>query len=189
MITEIIDEFNAGFVKLFEKKPDVKIYGLAQPVQRIQGTVVETLPCLVDKNGEATYVGFDDTYPLILYHKINSVTSKQTDKNGRGDLTGDIITTFNNVIIVYMDRKRINAMPDEVALAIQANIPDGSNSDNRFRAINVLFQGVILDSTKVFASEYQSTEAKGLDPGKSMLAVGYLVEATYQKGCFSECLS
>ena len=185
MITEIIEALNIKFKKLFEKYPDAKIYGLTQPVIRISGTVHELLPSTVDNTGEITYVGIDDIAPIILYHKNNSVSSVQTLRNGIGDASGDVMDTFNNSIIIYIDRKRVKTMPDELVFYIQSNMPDAARMEP-FKNIRILFQGVILNSAQIYTQEYG---AEGLDPGKSMLAVNYQIEVTFKKDCFSNCLT
>ena len=154
MITEIIEDLNGRFKKLFEKYPGTKIYGLAQSVVRVTGTETELLPGTINKSGEIEYVGVDDTYPVIIYHKNGSIGSIQTLKNGRGDTTGDIVNTFNNSIVVYFDRSKIHAMPDEVAFALQTSMPDKIDLEP-FKNIRILFQAVILNSGQVYGGEYQ----------------------------------
>lgn len=188
MITGVIGAINLKLRKLFEKYPDAKIYGLTQSVIRITGSEEELLPCVVDESGESVYVGIDDLDPFILYHKNNSVNTRLIAGTAFGDEDFDIVNTFNNSLIVYMDRKKTKMMPDEVAFALQANFPNSATFKNRdFKLIRIPFQGVILNSIQVYLAEYGQA-AKALDPSKSMLAINYQIEVTFARKCFSDCL-
>lgn len=188
MIDLVIWGINQHIKKIFEKYPDTKIYGLTQPVIRVQGTEKDLLPCTVDKNGEGTYVGIDDEAPFILYHKNISVITRLVSGSSIGDEAFDISDTFNNQLIIYLDRKKVNPMPDDLVFYIQSNFPNKAEiPDSGIKQIRILFQGVLLNSAQVYDQEY-GPGAKGLDPSKSMLAINYGIEATFKRNCFSDCV-
>lgn len=187
MILEVIDRLNIGFKSLFEKYPDAKFYGLTQPIARIDGDRTEVFPGVITPNGEIQYVGIDDIYSAILYHKNISISSTLNRRSGFGDSMGNWTTVFNNSLIIYVNRKRICAMPDDLIFFIQSNFPDEIKIEP-FKKIDILFQSVILNTAQVYENEYQDVQEKVLDPSKSMMAINYSIEATFSKNCFSECI-
>ena len=185
MIKEVTAQINEALKTLFDKYPGKKIYGITQPMERTQGTETEIIPCEIDSNGEGTYVGIDDTAPLIVYHKLgNAVASTPPPvRSGYGD--GEYsVNTFSGAMIVYFDRKVVTLMPDELFFYIQGALPTQIKL-SPFKNIRILFQNVILNSQAVYQSEYQNGQT--LDPGKSMIAINYQIESTFSKDCFATC--
>lgn len=184
MISKIIDSINEDLKKFFE---EAKIFGLAQSIIRKQGAEIELIPALVNYGGEAIYVGFDDVYPLMIYHKMNSMISSLSDKNrGYGDAGADQVNTYQNSMIVYMDRKKLKKLPDEIYMKIQGGFPERLKIDP-FKTVTIKFSNVILNSQQVFASEYQGN-SYSLSPEKNLFAINYTIESTFSKGCFDNCL-
>lgn len=185
MISSVIDEINKRFTKLFETVPGVKIYGLAQTMLRKQGSELELIPALVDYIGEGKYIGIDDTAPVIIYHKSNSITSTIDTKRGYGQEVGAIVNTYSNSIIVYLSRKRLQMLPDELFLYLQAAMP----SVFKMPPFEIVIKQttVILNSQQVWASEYQRDFT--LPPEANLLAVNYTVESSFKKNCFDKCIN
>lgn len=182
MISKIINEINESLTASFT---GAKIYGLAQSVIRRSGTEAELLPALVNNDGEAVYVGFDDTHSLMMYHKMNSMSTTDSKYKGYGDATADLTNTYQNTLIVYLDRKKVKKLPDEIYLKIQASIEELKIPP--FKTVSIKFTNVILNSTQVFASEYQGTRYL-LPPEKNLFAINYSIESIFKKGCFDTCL-
>lgn len=184
MLEQVIDHINKELVKLFESKPGSKVYGLAQSMIRMKGTTPELLPALVDSKGEGKYIGIDDKSPIITYHKTNSISTRLDESKGNGDSLGKVVNTYAQTLIVYLNRKRVNILPDELYIKIQAVFPE-SFSLSPFQIV-IRFTNVILNSTQVLAAEYQS-DIK-LPPEASLFAINYTIESAYKKGCFEKCL-
>lgn len=165
----------------------IKVYGLAQSLERVQGNTTETIPAIVDKSGEATYVGLDDTHPAILYHKNTGIifTRGTGTQQGYGDQKGYVIATHAMSMILYLDHKRTNLLPDEAALYIQANFADEIKMDP-YKQITPNITSVILNSATVLASEYVGSEFK-IPPGKSLSQINYTIESVFSKNCFEKC--
>jgi hypothetical protein len=184
MISSVIEEINKGFKKLFETTAGVKIYGLAHTMLRTKGSETELIPALVDHSGEGKYIGIDDTAPVIIYHKSNSITSTIRPSEGFGRDPGGLVNTYNNTLIVYLNRKRLKLLPDELFLFIQAHFPDTFKMDPF--TVSIRITNVILNSQQVWASEYQRDFT--LPPEANLFAVNYTVESSFKKGCFEKCL-
>ena len=114
MISEVISALN----EYLTFPEGSKIYGLAQSVVREKSEGRELLPCIVDNNGEGKDVSIDNTLPIIIYHKSNSIQVRKGNK-GMGDAGADTINTYSNVMIVYLDRKKTGLTPDDILLQIQ----------------------------------------------------------------------
>lgn len=142
------------------------------------------LPCTVDKSGEGVYIGMDNTIPVIIYHKINSISSVIKPK-GTGDALGDIVNTYSNTMIVYMSRKKTGLLPDQLILKIQASLPDFLQF-KPYNNIVIRFLNVILNSNQVWASEYGGSKYR-LTPESNLFAINYQIETTFAKKCFENC--
>lgn len=184
-VTKFIEAVNQQILPLVNSFTGGKIYGLAQSMTREAGGVKELLPALVDKEGEGKYVGVDDNSPVIIYHKSNSVTAAEKQNSGVGDLRAWQVYTYSNTMIVFLDRKKTNLLPDEFILFLQANIADGLKVQN-YKTVIMRFQNIILNTQQVFASEYQNTQYK-VNPGMSLFAINYQIESTFDTRCFDKC--
>lgn len=184
MISVVIQGINEELTKLFDK---AKIYGLANSVIRVKGTEQELLPGVIDHNGEVEYVGVDDTHHMVMYHKANSISSAlSTVQRGFGDGGADQVNTYANSLIVFLDRKKVKKIPDEIYLYLQSVFPESLNI-KPFKTVNIRFTNVILNSLQVYSAEYQGTPYK-LPPEKNLFAINYTVESIFKKGCFDKCL-
>lgn len=181
MINLFIDTIN----KKFSSLQGGKIYGLAQSMIRVKSDGLESLPAIVDNDGEGKYIGIDNTLPFIIYHKNNSITTRQVAKAGYGDESGDTVNTYSNTMVVYMNRKKLKIQPDQMFLNLQGSFPD-SITHQGFKNIVILIQNVILNSQQVWASEYQNTDFR-LQPDSNLFAINYTIESTFKKGCFDTC--
>lgn len=182
-IHNIIDSLNGSLGDLFKSKrfSGAKIHGTAVTVISSKG---EKMPVIIDKNGEGHYVGIDDRYPVRLYHKQNSMSTRVDPKTGIGRGIGDIINTYSLSMIVFLNRKRACLMPDEFLLYIQSNFPDNLTIEP-YSNIKILFTGAILNDMQVYNQEYLIPEK--LLPEHNLFQINYTVETSFKKGCFNKC--
>lgn len=184
MIHEVIHTINQKIIKVFEHIPGAKVYGVAQTMIRRKGDGSEFIPALVDKNGEGKYVGIDDVSPVIIYHKINSITAVLRPSEGYGDSAGKWVNTYNNSLIAYLNRKKLNITPDELFLYLQAAFPEKLKAD--IFDLNIKFTNVNLSSVQVWAAEYQRDFALATEA--NLFAVNYTIESSFKKDCFDKCI-
>ena len=184
-VTKFIGAINEQIKPLLDAFTGSQLYGLAKSMVRETGTVRELLPALVDKEGEGRYVGIDDVAPVIIYHKSNSITVSEKPNSGMGNSRALQIYTYNNTMIVFMDRKKINLLPDEFILLLQANISDGLKVPD-YKTVLIRFQNIILNTQQVFVSEYQNTTYK-IKPNMNLFAINYQIETTFEVKCFAKC--
>lgn len=182
---KFISAINEQISPLLAAFTGARLNRLAQSIVRGRGANIELLPALVDMDGEGTYIGMDDTSPITIYHKANSITMTEKPNSGYGNSKALKINTYANSMIVFLDRKATKMMPDELILLLQANLADEIKL-KPYQTIQFRFQNIILNSQQVFASEYQNTEYK-IPPQFSLLAINYQIESTFDKSCFATC--
>lgn len=178
-LSKLIQEVNEP---LIECLPDGVVYGLAQSMVRKVGTELETLPAVVNHDGEGKYVGVDDDFGVIVYHKSLSIVCREV--KGHGDFN-DIVNTYTNCMIVYLDRKRLSIRADQLLLLIQAVFPSTIKLPP-YKTVAIKFASVIMDDIAVFASEYKGTSFS-LPAEKNIFQINYGIEATFSKNCFKDC--
>ena len=184
-LTVFIAGINEQIAPLFKKWTGSQIHGMAQSMNREAGGKTETLPCLVDKKGEGIYIGIDDKYPVIIYHKAGQIIGTQKTGSGYGDSIADQVNTASISMVVFIDRKKIEMLPDEVAMMIQANLADGLKVKD-YKSVTVRIQNIILNTQQVFASEYQNTPYK-IKSSQNLFVINYQIESTFNKRCFATC--
>lgn len=172
---EIINKPLLGLVQ------DIKVYGLAQAV--VRGT--QTMPMVVDKDGEMHYVGPDDLQSVIVYHKVGnvSVVLSQTVR-GVGNENNALINRYPMAMIIYLDQNKTKLLPDELFLYVQANMADFIPL-SPYSLVSVTINNVILNGQQVFDSEFT-----GVDPlpaNQSLMQINYTIESTFKKKCFEKC--
>lgn len=182
MISEVLDIINESWKGLHI---DMKTYGLSQSVIRTMGSEREFLPGLVDRTGEIQYVGLDDVYSIIVYHKLNNISSSQTNK-GMGDRFGDIQNNYTLSAFVYWDRKRYNKLPDELLLVLQARTPIMVTDLQDTKTLRIRITGANTNSIQNYSAEYQGIEFK-LPANANLMKVDYTIETTFNPDCLKDC--
>lgn len=160
--------------KIFAKQ-DWKLYGIAELVK--YGQDGATVPSVDEK-----YIGVDDVNNLILYHRLNSLTSSILPKNAYGNSAGDIVNTYSMWMFVFTQ----NIFPEEISLYIQSQLPDFIQL-SPYKNIRTIFSGSVLDSQTVWNQEYKIGDQYALKQNQYLTRINYILETTFSKGCFREC--
>lgn len=162
-----------------------RLFGIAQGMIRKVGDQPQLIPCLVNLDGEGTYVGLDDAAPITIYHKSNSIAIADKPNSGVGDSRANSVNTYQNSLIVFLNRRLTKLLPDEFILVLHANLKDGIKIP-KYKTINIRLQNIILNSQQVFASEYQGFDYR-IPPHFSLFAINYQIESVFDKSCFATC--
>lgn len=183
LLREFIKKINQEFEKLV---PGIKTFGLAQSIVRTVGSEEELLPGVAGKDGEIVYVGIDADDPVRIYHRVAGLsTTRATNRQGYGESFGDIINTYQMVMIVFLNNKATKLYPEELFLYLQSNIPDGLKVEP-YKTVFIRTTNVILNSQVVFRAEYSGTAFK-LPEHLSLFQINYVIESTFKKECFAKC--
>ena len=172
-IRDIISSLN----ETIELPKGSEVNGVAELVTKDDSTVPEI-------NGR--YVGIDDIYPVRIYHRILSMSSKLDAKGGYGNASGDVVNTYSLAMVVFLQYERAEKYPDELILKIQANMPDIVKMPP-YKNIKVTFTGAALDSQSNWTQEYKIGSNYRLKSDQFLFKINYSIETTFSKGCFKEC--
>lgn len=184
--SKFISALNVQINDLVKAYPGGRVLGLAQGIIRVESNGdLQLIPAEVDKEGEGKYIGLDDSAPVTLYHKANSIQITEKSNSGYGDARALTVNTYNNSMIVFLDRKTTGLLPDEFISLLQANLADAIEM-KPYKSVIVRLQNIILNSQQVFASEYQNFEYK-IPPRFSLFAINYQIESTFDRKCFATC--
>jgi hypothetical protein len=153
-----------------------EVNGVAELVPRDDQTIPEI---------DGKFVGIDDKYPVRIYHRLISVSSR-IGKPGYGNAVGDITNTYSIVMVVFLQHERAKLYPDELLLFIQANMPDRMKGPP-YNDIRITFTGANLDAQANWAQEYRSGTDYRLKSDQFLFKINYNIETTFSKGCFREC--
>lgn len=183
MITSVVDIINeqlSGF------HAEEKIYGIAESILRIQGTEEVRMPGVVGANGEITYVGIDDIYSLIIYHKINSISVTQLT-SGVGDNFGDVKNTASISAFVYWDMAKIKEAPDKMLMIIQSTMPLLIRGLKDIKTAAIRLTSANINSYQLYRQEYDYQNIKPLPENKKIIQINYNTEITFKPECFRHC--
>jgi hypothetical protein len=172
-IRDIISSLN----ETIELPKGSEVFGVAELVSRGDSTLPEI---------DGKFVGIDDIYPVRIYHRILSMSSKLDPKGGYGNSVGDVVNTYAINMVVFLQHERVGRYPDELILLIQANMPDRLRI-NPYKDIKVTFTGAQLDSQSIWAQEYRTGTDYRLKSDQFLFKINYNIETTFSKGCFKEC--
>jgi hypothetical protein len=172
-IRDIINSLN----KLVELPKGSEVNGIAELVPRDESTLPEI---------DGKYVGIDDIYPVRIYHRVLSMSSKIDVKGGYGNAVGDVVNTYSITMVVFLQHERANLYPDELILFIQANMPDRVKMPP-YRDIKITVTGANLDSQSNWTQEYRTGTDYRLKSNQFLFKINYNIETTFSKGCFKEC--
>lgn len=172
-IRDIISSLN----ELIELPKGSEVNGVAELVPRDDQTIPEI---------DGKFVGVDDMFPVRIYHRLISVSSRVVPGTGYGNEVGFISNTYPIAMVVFLQHERAKLYPDELLLFIQSNMPDRLKG-YPYNDIRVTFTGANLDSQSNWTQEYRSGIDYRLKSDQFLFKINYSIETTFSKGCFSEC--
>lgn len=152
---------------------------------------LEIFPSYVNENGEGVYVGPDDDYDVIIYHRINSI---QTGRGRVQESFGDDNLKDTHVVrigmVVFGMRDSLKLSNDEMAVLLHANFPDAVTKEMlkelSFSASNINVKDINLNDMQVFMEEFQNVQFF-LKPEQFLLKMNYTIESAFLKRCFKKC--
>lgn len=128
-------------------------------------TIVNTeknknVPCIISNDGEARYVGIDDIYNGVLYHRVLSSNWEAGKENNYGDSLNRKLEQHQLVLVVYVKLFKVGIQPQEFASILNANFPTiidkaTITDENIFSAL-VEFKSADYESESIFKQEYNT---------------------------------
>ncbi len=178
-VHDIVDRINESLSTI---KSSV-VYGIAMTAIRDNNGAEERVPMALRSKTEGQYIGVDDEEGIIIYHKLINMTSRvdKTRGVGREPFLNNV---YSMAIIVFLNRARVEFLPDELVNVIQDLIPS-IISLPPYQSIIPTVNSAILNDTQVWAAEYSADYS--LSANQNLFQMNYTVEVTRLKGCFNNC--
>ena len=151
----------------------------------------ELFPSYVDDNGEGLYVGPDDDYDLIVYHRVNGINvGKGKVQSSFGDDNLQDIHIARIGMVVFGRRDVLKLGNDEMAVFLHASFPEAATKEMlkelSFSASNINVKDINLNDMQVFMEEFQNVPFF-LKPEQFLFKINYTIESAFQKRCFKKC--
>lgn len=162
---------------------------IAVDVSRNNEGKIETFPAVMNRNYEAESVGLNDTYPIVIYHKILSKSyTSQVSQVGNGNKNQ--IEKTEVKMVVYGKYSSLKMTAEELEALITVGFPD-SISKSKISGLKLDSMTVTLSSSNLLSAQVFAEEYKGFDMFLSsediLFSVKYTIETRYRKGCFDIC--
>ncbi len=168
------------------------IENIAKPCVVADGDGFKIFPAVITVGGTEKYLGLDDTYPLIVYHKIlNKSYTIQSANNQYGSGYSRMIENTNAYMVVYAKQSKVGLTAEQLEALIIVNFPDkilasSLSSLNGVETMTVNLTGSDLDAQTVFNAEYQNVSYPlGLED--ILIRINYQIEVAYNKSCLNVC--
>lgn len=149
-----------------------------------------SLPGVIDHKGNATYVGIDDKYALMVYHKIISTVPKKAEKQRQfGDGNPQTVITNTMSLMVFSNREKLKLTQEALANYIVASIP--VNIDSTILLKESLIECTIdvlkidFNSTALYKREY--LKESQLKTNQILFEVSYQIVYAFKTGCIKTC--
>lgn len=164
--------------------------GIADPVETTKSEGKKIVqPMIIDNNGEAKSLVFDDVFNMVVFHKIESLDYKVADPD-----YGSVGTTMEETAMMKMilsaDRSKVKIRPEDIISAAAMGFPkEFKPSDISALSLNscVIEMGnVNKDVYSVWDQEWQGVPMP-LAPEDILCSISYKVISTYNKCCFNLC--
>lgn len=123
-------------------------------------------------------VSIDDSYPMQIYHRTNSITI--VNKDGFGDKL-NTINTFVMSLYCFNNQRLTKLRADEIVMILQSVL-----SNININSVRILPISANLTSQVIYASEYRGNNNR-LSEYYNLFQLNYNIEITFKSGCFDLC--
>lgn len=162
---------------------------IAVPVTYVDEGKQITIPAVMDSNYEAQAISVDDTYPIIIYHKVNGKTYAP-DTNNYGNGMSAMVERVDVSMVVYGKYAKLKLTLEQLEALIIAGFPSEINKSllAAYKLDKLTIQPISseLNPASVFQREYQGVDWF-LAPEDILFSIRYTIESRFRKGCFTIC--
>ena len=166
-----------------------RIETIAVDVVRTEGETRQIFPAIMNKDYQPEMISVDDTYPIIIYHKIiGSAYSPYKENTGQGMALQNQGTQVR--MVVYGKYAALKMTRESLEALMITNFPDffkqadfsGLGLSNLYATV----QGSNLNSLAVWMEEYKGFPFP-LGAEDIMFSITYMLNSVFKKGCFRIC--
>lgn len=190
---KIVEQINSTLLtEIFSKGvyQDSKLFGIAYPQAVTEsGEKLSYVITGYDSNGKQENGGYDDSYPVCLYHRqLQTPVAPSVGANFGRD-SGSQNETTQMTLVVWANRDKIktheSTLASWIASTININFPPDAFSDFQLNKVSVSATNINFDSTNVFQTELKAQYPFGIET--EYFSIQYKIESSYTKGCFTTC--
>lgn len=182
----IVSDTNKALFQ-FLKKGDVSVLtaGIAVILPKKVGEdKFSFLPCILSDNGEAQYIGPEDYFDIIIYHRVLSMVPvlKPTQYGRSNNLYS---TRMTMTMVVFIDMTKIGKLPHNLASEIILQMPKSFIFNSQ--STNITVVQINTNSLQVFQEEFNGSTPYFLRPEQSIFRINYQIEGNLNAGCLNSC--
>lgn len=171
LVSDIVDFING---KVSEMVLGVKLYGIAKTAAKDD----HIMPYIDEK-----YIGIDDTYPSMLYHKQLSVASTTVPRTGYGNGDLNLQNTHQMAMVIYINEKKTGIIADQLYTFIQSAVTGVLKAES-YKSIRVSVSSAILNDAQVWAQEYGQSPYKLSGPQR-LIQINYSIVMVFDQNCIT----
>lgn len=160
--------------KVSEIVPGAKVYGVAKMAVK-DGQI---MPYIDEK-----YIGIDDTYTAMSYHKQLTVASTTVPRTGYGDGDLSLQNTYQMAMVIYLNENKTGFVPDQLYTFIQSAITGVLKAES-YKSIRVGVSSAILNDAQVWAQEYGQSPYKLSGPQR-LMQINYSIVIVFDQNCIT----
>lgn len=135
------------------------------------------------KDGEYKYVGIDDTFPVIVYHKHIQSGFSDTDVNERTETNRMQMVVFGRLDFLRLTNEVLGSL---FVAAFPSEIRKSAYNYLGVSSLQPALSNANSDTAAIIAREYPGFDYQ-LGPEHGMLLFDYTLESNYNRNCFKAC--
>ena len=120
IVAQINTDFTSGQFssKRFQKG---RFSGIAELITKLDNDQRQTMPAIIDNNGDDTILTMDDSYPFEMYHRhLSSAMTEVEEDFGNRQIREE---TSNMILVVMGDRQRLKLTKEDIITGITLGMP------------------------------------------------------------------
>lgn len=157
-------------------------------IAELVGRKEETVPAIIDNNGNETILVINDIYPFEVYHRHTGSNVQEVEGN-----FGDLVyrqETAQMLMVIIGDRKRLKMTKEEIITGILLGMPleFGSTflNTNSLDNANITPGDFNLSKVDAWNGEYNTEKVK-LKPETIFFTLTYTIETRAKVDCIEIC--
>lgn len=150
----------------------------------------ETVPCVVENDGDTIKLGMDDTYPFEVYHRmIGGSFEASEDDFGANKVRRE---TSEMVIIMMGDRNRLELTNEQILSGLALGFPLQLTAAEvlalSLQSVEFDIQGFDRDREAIWTREFNTTK-RSLKPNTLLVSLRYQVVTEVFDTCVGVCIT
>lgn len=189
---EIINAELRGEVLSDKRFQSGRFESIAVDVSRLNANGgIETFPAIMSSNYEAQEIVVNDTYPVIIYHKVlNKAYANSPAAGNYGDGNRHMVEKVDAKMVVYGKYAALKLSAEQLEALLATGFPDAIAKTKiaplKLDNMSVTLTGSNLNAAAVFQEEYKGFDLF-LAPEDILFSMRYSIESRFRKGCFNIC--